>query len=104
MDCISACQSELSPLRFRRTPLSNPAASPSWSGPDLRNSTKRPDDNISRAVKKPYGKMSFGVTMRNRTKIPDGTIGSELIREDVAFTDMVTQFVAGLGDRVVRME
>ena len=42
--------------------------------------------------------------MRNRTKIPDGTIGSELIREDVAFTDMVTQFVAGLGDRVVRME
>ena len=42
--------------------------------------------------------------MRDRNNIPNGAIGSELVGEDAAFTGMVTRFVAGLGERVERME
>src|SRR3990172_9340456 len=42
--------------------------------------------------------------MKEPDQLPDGTIGSELVREDAAFADIVTRFVAGLEDRLKRME
>ena len=42
--------------------------------------------------------------MTEGNQIPDGAIGSELVREDASFADIVTRFVAGLGDRLTRME
>ena len=42
--------------------------------------------------------------MADRNQIPDGDIGSELVREDAASAEIVTQFVAGLSERVARME
>ncbi len=35
---------------------------------------------------------------------PGDVIGSELVREDASFADIVTQFVAGLDDRLRRMD
>ncbi len=35
---------------------------------------------------------------------PDGPIGSELVREDPSFSDLVQQFVNGLSDRLRIME
>ncbi len=35
---------------------------------------------------------------------PQGAIGSDLLREDSSFEDIVAQFVSGLSDRVARMD
>lgn len=42
--------------------------------------------------------------MADRNQNPDGDIGSDLIHEDASFAELVTQFVAGLSERVTRME
>ena len=42
--------------------------------------------------------------MADRNQDSDGDIGSDLVREDASFADLVTQFVAGLSERVARME
>jgi len=42
--------------------------------------------------------------MADRNTNQNGDIGSELVRENVLFADIVSQFVAGLSERVARME
>jgi len=42
--------------------------------------------------------------MADRNQNPDGDIGSELVQEDDSFAALVTQFVAGLSERITRME
>ncbi len=42
--------------------------------------------------------------MADRTTNQSGGIGSELVRENILFADIVSQFVAGLGERVRQME
>lgn len=42
--------------------------------------------------------------MTDRNKNPDGDIGSELVRQNASFAEIVTQFVAGLSERVTQME
>lgn len=42
--------------------------------------------------------------MADQNQNPDGDIGSDLVREDDSFAALVTQFVAGLSERVTRME
>lgn len=44
------------------------------------------------------------LNMADRNQNPDGEIGSELVQEDDSFAALVTQFVAGLSNRVTRME
>jgi len=34
---------------------------------------------------------------------PDGRIGSDLVKQDASFADIVVQFVDGLGDRLAKM-
>jgi len=45
-----------------------------------------------------------GSRMTEGNQTPSGAIGSELVREDASFADIVTQFVAGLSERLTRME
>ncbi len=42
--------------------------------------------------------------MTENNQGPDDLIGSELVREDASFADIVVDFVKGLGDRLDRME
>lgn len=42
--------------------------------------------------------------MDDRNQNPDGDFGSDLVRDDDSFTALVTHFVAGLSERVTRME
>jgi HPt (histidine-containing phosphotransfer) domain-containing protein len=42
--------------------------------------------------------------MTEGNQTPSGAIGSELVGEDASFADIVTQFVAGLSERLTRME
>ena len=42
--------------------------------------------------------------MTDKNGQPDDAIGSDLIREDASFIDIVAQFVTGLSDRVKRMD
>ena len=52
-------------------------------------------------AQEPWG---AALTMANKKKKPDGDIGSELVRENASFAEIVTQFVNGLNERVARME
>jgi len=58
-------------------------------------------DRRFRGAQEPWG---AALTMANKKKKPDGDIGSELVRENASFAEIVTQFVAGLNERVARME
>ncbi|MEK7731202.1 MAG: Hpt domain-containing protein [Planctomycetota bacterium] len=49
-------------------------------------------------------RMGAVLSMADRNQNPDGDIGSDLVREDASFAELVTQFVAGLSERVTRME
>ncbi len=42
--------------------------------------------------------------MAEKNQVPQDAIGSELIREDASFADIVLQFVNGLGKRIDTME
>lgn len=48
--------------------------------------------------------MGAVLSMADRNQNPDGDIGSDLVREDASLAELVTQFVAGLSERVTRME
>jgi len=48
--------------------------------------------------------MGAVLSMADRNQNPDGDIGSDLVRENASFTELVTQFVTGLSERVTRME
>ncbi len=45
-----------------------------------------------------------GLTMTDRNRIPNDRIRSELVRDDAALADIVMKFVAGLSDRISRMQ
>lgn len=44
------------------------------------------------------------MTMTDRFHDTDGDRGSELVRQDTSFANLVTQFIAGLPERVTLME
>ena len=44
------------------------------------------------------------ILMTDEQQIPPEPIGSELLRDDPSFADIVLQFVDGLGDRLIKME
>ena len=48
--------------------------------------------------------MGAVLSMADQNQNPDGDIGSNLVREDASFAELVMQFVAGLSERVTRME
>jgi len=41
--------------------------------------------------------------MSDQTPDPDGKIGSDLVKQDASFADIVVQFVEGLGERLTKM-
>ena len=42
--------------------------------------------------------------MTQESRLPEGPIGSELVREDASFAGLVVQFLDGLGERLTTME
>ena len=44
------------------------------------------------------------ILMTDEQQLPEEPIGSELLRDDPSFADIVLQFVDGLGDRLAKME
>lgn len=48
--------------------------------------------------------MGAVLSMADRNQNQDGDIESDLVREDASFAELVMQFVAGLSERVTRME
>ena len=42
--------------------------------------------------------------MSDNSEIPDGPIGSDLLREDASYAELVTEFVDALGEKVKQME
>jgi len=59
---------------------------------------------IERVGVEPTAVSLAGSRMTEGNQTPSGAIGSELVREDASFADIVTQFVAGLSERLTRME